>query len=463
MKHTRSYFFALGCLVFAILPKPAIADDTVNADEVHQLIEQNRKLQDDVAAQQKTIGLLQQQVTALENDRREDRAELDALQDRVAISPKPQPTVQSPVAQPAEQVDAAAPLPAEHQGNIRIGGEAGAAFFATGSDGEFPKGDFRIDEARLFFDVSVWKNVYFYSELNLVTREASDSSIQPGEIYVEMENIGGPLGDDRLVNLRAGRLYIPFGEEYQYRQVMDDPLISHSVGDLWGYDEGVELYGQKDRVSYAMAVQDGGINSLNTAHKDKSLAVRVGFDPSAWVHLSASAMRTGHVSASEDSLSALWFGNAFFRALGPPGQTSNFNADLLEADAAVQWKGGDMKVAGGLVQFSDNFSGADDTRHMSYFSVETMQHLTDALYGAVRYSGIEAPQGYPLAGQGDAGEYFFGDVLTTRLERLSLGLGYQFGPPVLLKIEYSAEWGQTTLGGHRNEEDMFSTEIGIKF
>lgn len=216
-------------------------------------------------------------------------------------------------------------------------------------------------------------------------------------------------------------------------------------------------------MSYVIAVQDGGIDSLNTAHKDKSVAVRVGFDPSAWLHLSASAMRTGHISASEDSLSALWFGNAFFRAVGPLGRTSSFDANLLEADAAVRWKGGDLRAAGGLVQFADNFPGADDTRHLNYFYVETMQHLTEALYGAVRFSGVGAPQGYPLAGQGNSGEYFFGDVLTTRLERLSFGFGYQLGPPVLLKVEYSAEWGRTTLGDPRNEEDMFSTEIGIKF
>jgi hypothetical protein len=181
------------------------------------------------------------------------------------------------------------------------------------------------------------------------------------------------------------------------------------------------------------------------------------------MHLSASALRTGHVSASTDSLSALWFGNEFFRAIGPLGQTSNFNANLVEGDAAVKWKGGNLRVAGGLVQFSDNFPGADDTRHMDYFYVETMQHLTEALYGAVRFSGIDAPGGYPIAGQGNDGEYFFGDTLTKNLDRLSFGIGYQFAPPVLFKIEYSAEWGQTTLGAHRNEEDIFSTEIGVRF
>jgi uncharacterized coiled-coil protein SlyX len=463
MRSTRRYFFAFGLLAFATLQGSAIADDAIDPADLHQLIDQNRKLQEQVTSQQQVIDLLRQQVGALETDTRRDRAELDDLQQRMAGSPSAAPSVQSPVAVPVEQADSSAPPPGEHQGNIHIGGELGAAFFASGSDGMFPKGDFRIDEARLFFDASVWKNVYFYSEVNLVTREAADSSLQPGELYVEIENLSGPLGDERLINLRAGRLYIPFGEEYQYRMVLDDPLISHSASDLWGYDQGIEIYGEKDRFSYVFAVQDGGINSLNTAHKDKSLALRIGYDPNSWMHLSASALRTGHVSASTDSLSALWFGNEFFRAIGPLGQTSNFNANLVEGDAAVKWKGGNLRVAGGLVQFSDNFPGADDTRHMDYFYVETMQHLTEALYGAVRFSGIDAPGGYPIAGQGNDGEYFFGDTLTKNLDRLSFGIGYQFAPPVLFKIEYSAEWGQTTLGAHRNEEDIFSTEIGVRF
>jgi hypothetical protein len=463
VRSTRRFFFAFGLVAIATFQRPALADDAADPADLHELINQNRKLQEQVASQQQVIDLLRQEVGSLEASARRDRADLDDIQQRMAGSASAAPGTQSPAAGPVEQADPPAPPPAEHQGNIHIGGELGAAFFASGSEGMFPKGDFRIDEARLFFDASVWKNVYFYSEVNLVTREASDSSIQPGELYVEIENLSAPLGDERLINLRAGRLYIPFGEEYQYRMVLDDPLISHSASDLWGYDEGVEIFGQKDRVSYVLAVQDGGINSLNTGHKDKSLALRIGYDPNSWMHLSASAMRTGHVGASTDSLSALWFGNGFFRAIGPPGQTSNFDANLLEGDAMVKWRSGDLRFAGGIVQFSDNYPGADDTRHLDYFYVETMQHFSEAIYGAVRFSGIDAPGGYPLAGQGNAGEYFFGDTLTKNLDRLSFGIGYQFAPPVLFKIEYSAEWGQTTLGARRNEEDLFSTEIGVRF
>ncbi len=41
------------------------------------------------------------------------------------------------------------------------------------------------------------------------------------------------------------------------------------------------------------------------------------------------------------------------------------------------------------------------------------------------------------------GEYFFRPSLTDELHRLSVGFGYRFGPPLVLKLEYSWEWGHT--------------------
>ena len=81
----------------------------------------------------------------------------------------------------------------------------------------------------------------------------------------------------------------------------------------------------------------------------------------------------------------------------------------------------------------------------------------------MRFSQVHAPGGYPLVGPGTMAEYFFSKVLTTDLYRLSAGLGYQFAPSVLLKMEFSPEWGTTTTGEHRNEENLFSTELGVKF
>ena len=169
---------------------------------------------------------------------------------------------------------------------------------------------------------------------------------------------------------------------------MDDPLISHSVSDIWGMDQGVEIYGQVGKFSYFTAVQDGGINTLQNFHSDKSVAGRIAYDPAGWLHLSASAMETGHLNVAGDTISAVWFANGFFRAIGPAATTSGFWADLAEVDATVRWTGGQVKASGDLVEVEDNNTVRDDTRHLSYFSVEATQTLADRLYGAVRFSEI---------------------------------------------------------------------------
>jgi hypothetical protein len=174
-------------------------------------------------------------------------------------------------------------------------------------------------------------------------------------------------------------------------------------------------------------------------------------------------MRTGQLNTANDVVSALWFAGGFFRALGPAAPTKTFWANLGELDAIGHWRNGYVKAAAGLVQFDDSNSLADDSRHLSYYYLETKQAITDPLYAAIRFSQVHAPGGYPLAGQGTMAEYFFSKVLTTDLYRLSAGLGYQFAPSVLLKMEISPEWGTTTTGANRNEENLYSTELAVKF
>jgi hypothetical protein len=421
----------------------AFGDDPASIDaQLQALADKNRVLQDQLAAQQKAIDDLKARLATLEQG-----------SGRVQASA---PVADAPA---AEATSAALPSSSEGGLGVRIGGEGGVAYFLSGRDGSFPNGDFRWDDAKLYLDASVWKDVYFYSELDLMTREASDQDLHFGEMYLDLENVSALWDEDKLVNLRVGRFYIPFGEEYQVRGVMENPLIAHSVSDVWGWDQGIEAYGQWGKVSYAAAVMDGGVSRLNTAHDDKSVAGRIGYDPGGGVHLSASALWTGWINAPNDVLSAIWFGNGFFRALGP--DATRFEASLEELDASYRWKGGMATVAGGLVQFDDNAPG--DSRNMNYYYLELSQHLYDRLYGAFRFSGIRAPGGYPLAGLGDFDEYFFSPILTSELYRLSVGLGYQFGAPLEIKVDFSPEWGRTTTGGGRDREDLFSTELGVKF
>jgi hypothetical protein len=174
-------------------------------------------------------------------------------------------------------------------------------------------------------------------------------------------------------------------------------------------------------------------------------------------------MRTGKLNNVNDVFSEVWIANAFFRALGPAATTPTFHAELAELDANWKWKTGHLNGAAGWVNFNDANPAGGDKRKMNYFSVEAVQQVNGGLYGAARYSGVHAPQGYPLVGLGNFGEYEYG-IPTTELERLSLGFGYRFGPPLVWKFEYSWEFGHLADGTSRSgDTNMLSTELGMRF
>jgi hypothetical protein len=418
---------------------------------LEELIEQNRRLQEHVRVQQQTIDAISAKMTeVLRASERHDR-ELRGLQDRGdAAIDTTRPSVTAG---------------AERRGNlVRISAEAGLAFFRTGREGQFPKGEFRADDPVLALEARVWRNAYFYTELKLLPRETNQEDFELGELYVDFEDVLAGWERPGLLNVRAGRLNIPFGEEYLVRGPVANPLISHSLSDTWGCDEGVEIYGRIKSARYVLAVQNGGVSRLRDFNSDKSVAVRVSWDPARWLHVSGSAMRTGRLATVGDNLSELWFGNGFFRALGPAATTSTFQAGLIEADATVRWKTGQVSMAFGQARYDDSDTVADNSRRLNYGYVEGVQSITGPLFAAARFSGIDAPGGYPLAGWGTLGAFFFRPgVLTEGLRRMSVGLGYRFGSPLVLKAEYAWESGRMTTGQRRDHEDFFGTQLGMKF
>jgi hypothetical protein len=417
------------CAGFAFAPGAAFSQ-SAPAPGLEALQEQNRILQQQVQQQQSQIDELRSRLEAVE--------------------------IQAP-ANPTRP----APAGTSSAGTIRLSAEAGLRLFSSGNDGQQPSAAFRVDDARLFVEAPVWKTGYFYSALELATRESPDDYFHLGEFYLDVEQLWSGSRDMNL-SLRVGRFYIPFGEEYQFRNVMDDPLVSHSVADIWGLDQGVQIYGRLGRVQYNLAVQNGGDKA--TRDFDEAVAARLSLPVNAQLSLSASAMRTGKLKAA-NGLSEVWLADAFFRALGPAATTQTFDAELAEVDATYRWPGGRFRADAGWIRFDDDSTSANDLRHMHYYSLEAMQHLGDNLFAAARYSMTGAPDGYPLGGQGNLGKYFYNPFapLTTKLERLSVGLGYQFRPPLVWKVEYSWESGRLLSGAKRNDEDLLSTLLGMRF
>ena len=415
--------------------------EDLKTPEPGDLQSQNQRLQQQVQQQQRQIDELRQRLDTLEKN---------------SAAARPMPAEA-----PTRSLPAANESPDRQ---IRISGEADFVYFKSGADGQYPNSEFRVDDAKIFIEAKVWRNAYLFGGLELVTREAGDENFHVGEFYADIEQVAS-IGRDAVLNLRAGRFNIPFGEEYQFRNALDNPLISHSVADLWGVDAGVQLYGSLGRLSYNLAVQNGGINAMRDFNSDKAVTARLSFDATPQLHLSASAMRTGTLDVANDGFSALWVGNGFFRALGLPATTTTFAARLAELDAHWHWKTGHLAAATGWIDFDDNSTAADNSRHLDYYSLEAGQQLAGGLSAAARFSEIRAPRGYALVGQGNAGAYFYNPFapLTTDLRRLSAGLRYQFGPPLALKVEYSWETRRLKNGTDRDDANLLSTELALRF
>ena len=176
------------------------AENPETQRQLHDLQQQNHALQEQLRRQQALIESLSRKVTEIQEAQAERTRELEHLQSEINDST------------PAAQTSTAFRF-----GKENLSGEGGVAFFNSGSEGMFPNAEFRVDEAKLFVEAPIWDEVYFFGELNLMTREAADLTLQLGELYLDVENVSKLWNRDRMLNLRLGRMYIPFGEEYLAR------------------------------------------------------------------------------------------------------------------------------------------------------------------------------------------------------------------------------------------------------
>jgi hypothetical protein len=307
-------------LTLTLSMAPVAAEDTATKGELQMLRQQNELMQQQMKKQQEMIDSLARAVSELKG------AKFAAANEPAPASVNARAEV-SPLSN--------GPAPAR---KVSISGQGALVFLRSEADGKFPKGTMRVDEAKLFVEAPVWNDTYAFAELNVVRREDPDDKLNAGELYLDFENISRWWGRDGQLNLRLGRLDIPFGEEYLSRDASDNPTISHSLADFWGVDEGVEIYGKLGEMQYVLAVQNGGHPSLYDYNSDKSVTVRLGYDPAAWLHLGLSGMRTGRLDAQGDRLSELWFGDGFVRSLGSPQTTTTFQANLFQVDAMVTWR-----------------------------------------------------------------------------------------------------------------------------
>ncbi len=427
------------------MPCIGMADDENKSlrETIAALEEQNQSLMAMLEGQQSQIENLRQRIETADRESERQSKKIEAL----AIS---EPSIS----------DSSGSL-LQHS-TIHISGEAGVVFRAGEANTNFPNEEFGIDEARLFIEAQITPGTYLFSELEFFTRESNNTDLRIGELYLEFEDLVNLGNWESGMTIRLGRLDIPFGEEYQNRDVMRNPLIAHSVSDFWGIDEGIEAFGSIGDFSYIVALQNGSHDALRDYTPEKALTARFGYSPSSSLNFSASAMTTGGIDTENETLSELWFGNGFFRSIGSP-DTSEFSVDLYQLDGRYTWQSGQLNFAYGRAWYEDNDPLTDNRRNFEFWKIEGQQELTQTLTAAIRYSGMDVQQGYPVAGMGSRGRYFFGPFMTEKLRRLSTGLSYWPHKDLVLKVDYTLEDGYFSNGTKRTDTDIFTAEVGARF
>ncbi len=381
-------------------------------------------------------------------DRAGDRAELDALRQRVEELERQD---RAPAAESVDLGDrqlssisgtaAQDPLSRAWYESLDLWGFGAVGFLDTGDAGTRPDGGFLIQEASLFVEAHAWEDVSFFYEVQ-TNRLGQDSSkyVRTGEVYAHVRNLWSD-DDGNSLGLKAGRIDIPFGEEYLWQDATDNPLISNSAGYPYGFDEGLLLYGSYSGVGWVTSITDGTDGRSIEDDPAKALTAKLYGNPCEDLYLSASFMKNGDAGES-----AFEFAGSHFVPVGSgAGQPSTLgdspstkvDATLFELDA--RWRlleQGSLDLSFGRAQVDDPVDAFD--RDLTWFAVQPRWDFSSAFYAVARWSEIgtyDDDEGYHFDGKtlADGNAAFGFDA--RRLQRISVGVGWRPNPHTQVKLE----------------------------
>ena len=377
---------------------------------------------------------------------------------------------------------------------VRIAGSADLGFFGGGDESVTSDDGFDIWDARLFVDAElgenlqlgnapVIRNMGFTFEWNLVRNGNVRNDV--GLAYLDFEGIAlSPW-----LNLRVGRMQIPFGEAYKLysKGYADRSFVRQPVGGAWWWDEGALLHGTSTdgRVGYVASATNGD-NDFNDVGGDIQLTMKLWAQPLDSVYVSVSGL---FASELEQVDSALWLGETWGRPLGSGGPPlPNFvdgvsvpddpdglgNTWAVALDAIVTpTPGVRVWLAGGRYDLDSRGAEIYD-RELWYWIAELVvggQVVNPALhplYLGARVDGVgtwDDDRGYLL-------DVRYTGAFGYNMEHIiayTAVAGWRLGDYVTLRAEYShrdtalVRGAATALPGQTGNEDVYSVEFGLHF
>jgi hypothetical protein len=379
---------------------------------------------------------------------------------------------------------------------LRLSGSMRGGYYAGSDDSPFEDLRFHVWDARLFLDADLGRDLRFGErpllrnlgltfEWNLVRLGRIENDV--GELYVDFQGLGGR----RWLNAQVGRFYIPFGEAYlRYgKNERDEPFITHPVGGVWWWDEGVRLYGTAldGRLGWVASVSDGESEFEVDGDADPQGTFKLYGRPTSWLYLSASVLASGRLgSADEAAQGAPWIGEAWARQFGHWSDVPGFvdgvavpNAGpvidstwMAEADAVLTHaRLGRLWLAWGLYDI-DAGDALYDRRLQFWIAEWLLQGRSFApelapLHLALRASGLGSydDEGYLLDVRQVDTVGYNGESLTV----FSLALGWRVNRHVTIRGEYSHSELDLVRGvpreirRHGGGADFFGLEVGAAF
>ncbi len=346
---------------------------------------------------------------------------------------------------------------------------------------------FMVSQADIVLDVDVAPNMTFWYDTSVVREGVARGN--PGEqLYARVDNV---LHQEWL-NMKLGRMFMPFGEEYLRWDGIDNPLGSYTTAFPWGQDEGVLLFGDilpNNKLSYAASLQNGNGGFNFDDNPSKTLTARLSSQILPWLHVSGSYLNLGKQGSTTAKGSAeFWISGFHISPLGTTTATGGaspsnivsgqaYEGDVVLTDSRL----GRIWMNYGSLATSDG-GGAIFNRTIRWYMAEITGYLpkTDKkafLIGRYSVVGTFNPKlGYRFAGTAlaadtNASPYTAANYDQRDLFRYSLGAGYYFAKNVLGKLEYTWEdshlidpaQGVAAEKAVLRQHNFFLAELAFKF
>lgn len=379
---------------------------------------------------------------------------------------------------------------------VRISGSANTGWYGGQSYSVTSEDAFQIWDARFFVEAEIARDVKLGEtplvrdvglmfEWDLVRLGYLQNDV--GELYVDFQG----LGDQDWANVQAGRFQIPVGENYlRFSQgYHDNPFITNTVGGPWYWDEGLRVYGHEGKVGWVASVSDGETQFNFDPNPAKQFTLKLFADPTPWLHVSASGLRSGEMgSSTSPAMGALWLGESWARAFGSGTAVPSYVNGVVVAPGPNRLKESWLAGSDVILHFpgiariwlGGGWYGIDSTG-ASLYDRDLFYWIAEVVLEGAAASPVLAPFYLGLRANGlgtyDSNKGYLLDVRQSEslgynaksLEAYSMVLGWRLTDGVTLRAEYSIRDVGVVNGvdddihEDSQDQDTYGVEIGVDF